>query len=81
VGHRACRAGTGEGVENDIAGVGGYFKSSLNKTLRFGCLKDVGDLRKEGHNLFFCLLGITDLLMKPDGLRDHALPHLAQKAF
>jgi hypothetical protein len=34
VGHRRCRAGTEEGIEDEIAGIGGDVDNAMDKPLR-----------------------------------------------
>ena len=62
--YRSGGAGAEEGVENEVAGVGGDVEDALQKAFGLGCIESVC-CAEENVYLLLCLLVVADLFIGP----------------
>lgn len=79
VGNGCRRARPEEGVEDEIAGVGGDVKNALDQALGFWRAENI--ITKQGNNFFLGILGVAYLVVMPPCLRHYPLLNVGQKAF
>ena len=74
MGNGRSRAGTQETVEHKVTGIGGDVQHSLDETLGLGGAKHI--IWKQGNHFFLGVLGVANLFVRPESLRNHPLPHV-----
>ena len=72
-------AGAEEGVEDEIAGVGGDLEDALHQRLRLRCSEHI--VWGEPDRLFLCVLRVTDFLVRPVCLRYSSLNYFGEESF
>ena len=71
--HRRRGAGAEEGVEDEVAGVGGDVEDALEQA--FGFWGAEYFTLKKCNDFFFCVLRVAHVLVRPPRLRDNTLFH------
>ena len=71
--HRAGRAGTREGVEDKVAGIGGNCQNPFNEPLWFWRCKRLSTYRHNSSHFCACLSCGTYVITEPNGFRNSPL--------
>jgi hypothetical protein len=75
---RAGGAGAGEGIEDEVAGVGGDVNDAPEKALGFGCRKGLNLREQLVKVVALCLLVCSDFIGGPPSARCHPFSNLAE---